>query len=180
VFALLRLPSQHAGRWPAACAYVASPPSRPCHGRCGTDTPSSAKPQVTTTAASGLPIDKLVLYEPPFNPDDSYPALPGDLASRLAELVAAGHRGEAVELYQTAAVGMPPSIVGQMRHAPFRPGLEAIAHTLAYDAALLGGRSLSTDLIGSIPAPTLVIRGGQGHDIDPEATAPVIAGFLTS
>jgi pimeloyl-ACP methyl ester carboxylesterase len=158
-------------------------------------------------AASGLQIGKLVLYEPPFNPDDSYPTLPGDLAFRLAELVAAGRRGDAVELYQITAVGMPPSVVEQMRHAPFRPGMEAIAHTLAYDAAIVGDRSLPAGLIGSIAVPALVINGeqsppfmraaaravtdalphgrlhilvGQGHDIDPEATAPVIADFLSS
>jgi pimeloyl-ACP methyl ester carboxylesterase len=158
-------------------------------------------------AASGLPIAKLVLYEPPFNPDDSYPTLPRDLASRLAELVAAGRRGEAVELYQITAVGMPPSVVEQMRHAPFRPSLEAIAHTLAYDAAVIGDRSLPTGLIGSISTPVLVICGdqsppfmqaaaravadglpqgrlhtlvGEGHGINPEATAPVIADFIAS
>ena len=157
-------------------------------------------------AASSLQIAKLVLYEPPFNPDDSYPTLPGDLASRLAELVAAGRRGDAVELYQITAVGMPPSVVEQMRHAPFRPSLEAIAHTLAYDAAVVGDRSLPIELIGSIRTPTLVISGdqsppflqaaaravtdalphgqlhvlaGQGHDINPEVTAPVIADFFT-
>jgi pimeloyl-ACP methyl ester carboxylesterase len=137
--------------------------------------------------------------------DDSYPALPGDLAPRLAALVAAGHRGEAVELYQTIAVGMPAPIVEQMRHAPFRPGLEAMAHTLAYDAAVVGDRSLPAEMAGSIRVPALVLSGdqsppfmqaaaravadalpagelhvlaGQGHDIDPEATATVIAAFL--
>lgn len=166
---------------------------------------SSGANLVLKAAASGLQISKLVLYEPPFNPDDSYPALPGDLASRLAELVVSGRRGEAVELYQITAVGMPPSVVEQMRHAPVRPSLEAIAHTLAYDAAVVGDRSLPTGLIGSVCAPALVISGdqsppfmqaaartvtdalpqgrlhtlpGQGHDIDPEATAPVIADFL--
>jgi len=121
--------------------------------------------------------------------------------------VSAGRRGEAVELYQTTAVGMPPSVVEQMRHAPFRPSLEAIAHTLAYDAAIIGDRSLPAGLLGSIHVPALVISGeqsppfmraaaqavaaalpygqlhtlaDQGHDINPEATAPVIADFLAS
>jgi hypothetical protein len=52
--------------------------------------------------------------------------------------------GDAVELYQITAVACPPPVVEQMRHAPFRPGLEAIAHTLAYDAAVVGDRSLPT------------------------------------
>jgi pimeloyl-ACP methyl ester carboxylesterase len=158
-------------------------------------------------AVSGLAITKLVLYEPPFNADDSYPALPADLADQLAKLVSAGRRGDAVELYQTKAVGIPEDVVAQMRHAPFRPGLEAIAPTLAYDAAIVGDRSLPTELIASVTIPTLVICGeqsppflraaaqavanalpngrldtlaGQGHDISPEATAPVMTEFLTA
>lgn len=158
-------------------------------------------------AASSLAITKLVLYEPAFNPDDSYPALPADLADRLAKLVSAGRRGDAVELYQTKAVGIPGDVVAQMRNAPFRPGLEAIAHTLAYDAAIVGDRSLPTGLIASVTIPALVISGeqsppflsaaalavanalpngrlstlaGQGHDISPEATAPVMTEFLAT
>jgi pimeloyl-ACP methyl ester carboxylesterase len=158
-------------------------------------------------AAAGLAITHLVLYEPPFRPDDSYPALPADLAEQVAALVAAGRRGEAVELYQTKAIGIPEDMVAQMRHAPFRPGLDAIAHTLAYDAMICGDLSLPTGLLASVATPALVIYGeqsppylraaaravaqtlpngqlcslaGQTHDINPEATAPVMADFLTS
>jgi alpha-beta hydrolase superfamily lysophospholipase len=80
-------------------------------------------------AGSGLAITKLALYEPPFRVDDSYPALPSDLLEQLAELVSVGRRGDAVELFQTKVVRIPEDIVVQMRHAPFRPHLEAIAHT---------------------------------------------------
>jgi pimeloyl-ACP methyl ester carboxylesterase len=166
---------------------------------------SSGATLALKAAASGLPVTKLVLYEPPFNTDDSYPALPTGFAGQLAELVSAGRRGEAVELYQTKAVGIPEEVVVQMRHAPFRPGLEALAHTLTYDAAIIGDRSLPAGLLAAVTTPALVISGeqsppflrnaaraaatalpdgrlsvlpGQGHDIDPEATAPVMAEFL--
>jgi pimeloyl-ACP methyl ester carboxylesterase len=158
-------------------------------------------------AASGLAITHLVLYEPPFRADDSYPAPPGDLIGQLTELIAAGCRGDAVELYQTKAIGIPEDVVAQMRHAPFRPGLEAIAHTLAYDATICGDMSLPAELTAPVMTPTLVISGeqsppllrdgaravaqalphgrlrvlaGQSHDISPDATAPVMAEFLTS
>ena len=68
---------------------------------------SSGATLALQAAASGLPITHLVLYEPPFNTDDSYPALPAGFAGELADLVAAGRRGDAVELYQTQAVGIP-------------------------------------------------------------------------
>jgi pimeloyl-ACP methyl ester carboxylesterase len=168
---------------------------------------SSGATLALKAAASGLPITHLVLYEPPFNTDDSYPALPAGFAGELAGLVSAGRRGEAVELYQTKAVGIPQEMVAQMRHAPFRPGLEAIAHTLAYDAAIIGDRSLPAGLLATVTIPALVITGeqsppflrtaaqataktmpngrlavlpGQSHDLNPGATAPVMTEFLAS
>jgi pimeloyl-ACP methyl ester carboxylesterase len=157
-------------------------------------------------AAEGVAIAKLALYEPPFVVDDSRPRPAAGLAGELAELVSAGRRGEAVELFQTEVIGMPPDVVAQLRNAPFRPALEAIAHTLAYDAAIVGDLTLPTELIASIDTPTLVIDGaqspplmrdaaravaqtlpnarhhslaGRDHTIDPEATAPVVAAFLS-
>ena len=148
-----------------------------------------------------------MLYEPPFNTDDSQPRLPASFADQLAELVTAGRRDEAVELYQTTAVGIPQQVVAQMRRAPFRPGLEAIAHTLAYEAAIIGDRSLPSGLLAAVTIAALVVTGeqsppflraaaqaaaaalpvgrlavltGQGHDINPDATAPVMAEFLAS
>jgi pimeloyl-ACP methyl ester carboxylesterase len=156
-------------------------------------------------AARGLAITKLALYEPPFQVDDNRSTRRSDLPERLAGLVAAGRRGDAVELFQREAVGIPEEIVAQLRHAPFRPYLEAIAHTLAYDAAIVGDPSLTVEQLASIATSTLVIGGdrsmpgllrmardvaaalpngrfcnlpGQTHDINPEATAPVLAAFL--
>ena len=156
-------------------------------------------------AGEGLPITKLVLYEPPFRVDDSRSPLPRDLAARLAALVAADRRGDAVELFQSRVVGIPEEIVAQLRHAPFRPALEAIAHTLVYDATIVGDLSLPQDLLAAIATPTLVMYGehsapflraaaqavaaslpngrlcdlaGQSHDISPEVTAPIVADFL--
>jgi pimeloyl-ACP methyl ester carboxylesterase len=166
---------------------------------------SSGATLVLRAAATGLPITKLALYEPPFRTDDSHLGLPPDFPAKLAGLVSAGRRGDAVELYQTQAVGIPAEVVAQLRHAPFRPGLEAIAHTLAYDAAVVGDLSLPAGLLATVTAPALVISGensppflrnasraaaaappggwlavlpGQTHDIDPQATAPVMAEFL--
>jgi pimeloyl-ACP methyl ester carboxylesterase len=158
-------------------------------------------------AANGLAITKLALYEPPFAIGDSRPRPPADLNVRLSELVSADRRGEAVELFQTEVIGMPPEVVAQLRNAPFRAAMEGIAHTLVYDAAIVADLTLPTDLVASITTPTLVIDGehsppvmreaaravadalpngqlrslaGQDHTIDPEATAPILADFLTA
>ena len=108
------------------------------------------------SAAHGINISQLALYDPP--PSG---AKAGELAPQLTELIAAGRRGEAVELFQTEAVGIPAAIVAQMRNAPYRPGLEKMAHTLVYESLIL--QSLPTGLIASIRIPTLVIDGEESH-----------------
>jgi pimeloyl-ACP methyl ester carboxylesterase len=149
-------------------------------------------------AAHGLAIAQLALYDPPPTGGQA-----GQLAPQLTELIAAGRRGDAVELFQTEAVGIPPAVVAQMRHAPFRPALEKMAHTLIYESTILG--SLPEGLLASIRVPTLVIDGeeshvilrqaaqsladalpnsryrtlkGQGHAIVPAAVAPVVEEFF--
>jgi len=155
-------------------------------------------------AIRGLKITKLAMYEPAFV-DDTVPDLPKDIATQLEKLVTTGRRGDAVELFQTRLVGMPESLVAQMRNAPFRPALEAIAHTLVYDAKVVGNRKVPAARARSVTMPTLVVYGaagptfmstaakalaaaipdgqvhgleGQVHDIVPEALAPVLLDFL--
>ena len=126
---------------------------------------------------------------------------------RLTELLSSGHRGDAVELYQTEMVGIPPEIVAQLRQAPFRPALENIAHTLVYEATIMGDIPMLAKQLPSITVPTLVISGensharirsaaqtlaaalpnaqhrrlpGQTHDIVPTVLAPVLEEFFAS
>lgn len=148
-------------------------------------------------AAAGVPIKALVLYEPPYlvTPD------PRPHARALSALISADRRGEAVEYFQRDVVGIPAEIVAQFRNAPFRPALEKMAHTLVYEASIIGDRSLPPP----INTPTLVLAGdagsplmplaaraladvlpnaraeilpGQSHDLNPGALAPVITEFL--
>src|SRR5262245_55167335 len=63
-------------------------------------------------------IKKLAIWEPPYIVDDSRPPVPRDYKEQLTKLVAAGRRGDMVELFFTQAVGMPAEIVAQMRQAP--------------------------------------------------------------
>jgi pimeloyl-ACP methyl ester carboxylesterase len=151
-------------------------------------------------AARGVGITKLVLYEPPFRNAPSQV----DHAAQLARLIAAGQRGEAVEYFQRL-VGIPDEIIIQMRNAPFRPALEAMAHTLVYELTIIGDAALPIDILASVSIPTLVMAGtnspdwmrhvarsaaeavphgmyrsleGQTHDMVPEAIGPVVREFL--
>jgi hypothetical protein len=77
-------------------------------------------------------------------------------------LLAAGRRGEAVELFQTE-VGMSAEMIAQVRGSPMWPGLEAMAHTLAYDITIMGdtesGSPLPLRKWAAVRVPTLVMDG---------------------
>jgi pimeloyl-ACP methyl ester carboxylesterase len=107
-------------------------------------------------------IEKLALYEAPFIVDDSRPPIPGDFAAQLNRLVAAGRRGDAVELFQRN-VGLPPEMIAQFRQSPMWPAMEAGAHTLAYDAAIMEGAQSGSPLplrkYAAVRIPTLVMDG---------------------
>ncbi len=159
-------------------------------------------------AASGLKVSKLALWEPNFLVDNSRPALPKDYVAQLNALVAAGRRGDAVELFMTAGVGLPTEFVTPMRAMPMWPFMEAVAHTLSYDGAIvadtLNGKPVTAKQWTSITMPTIVMDGGatpwlstgaeaiaktlpkakrqtlegQTHDVAPEAIAPVLEEFF--
>jgi len=158
-------------------------------------------------AARGLSITKLACYDPPFFGDAQSSQRFKELVEQLAELIALGQRGEAVELFQTQALSIPASIVAQMRQAPFWPALEAIAPTLVYESTLLGEMDVLAEQLPSITVKTLVISGGevqarmlqaaqvvadalltasyrslsgQTHDLVPAVLAPVLEEFFVS
>jgi pimeloyl-ACP methyl ester carboxylesterase len=138
---------------------------------------SSGAALALEAAASGLAITKLALWEPPFMLGDSRPRPPADTARTYTELVSAGRRGEAVEYFMTKVVGLPPEFVAQARNAPFWEAQEALAHTLAYDATIMGDYSLPIERVASVGTTTLVIDGGASPDWMRE-TAQAIADLL--
>jgi pimeloyl-ACP methyl ester carboxylesterase len=155
-------------------------------------------------AARGLAIAKLAVWEPPYILDGTRPPVPADYRQQLDELLAAGRRGDMVELFLTQAVGMPAEFVAPVRQSPFWPSMEAVAPTLVYDAMIVGDFSLPTARVAAIKVPTLVIDGGQTpwlsataqavaaalpdaqrrtlegqpHNVDATALAPALTGFF--
>jgi pimeloyl-ACP methyl ester carboxylesterase len=126
---------------------------------------SSGAALALAAAAQRLPVSALALYEPPFIVDDSRTPLPEDHVAHLEELVAEGRRGDAVAYFMISGVGVPPEMVEQMRQAPMWPGMEALAHTIAYDVRVMGdqmsGEPLPSAWSSSVTIPTLVIDGGD-------------------
>ena len=165
---------------------------------------SSGAALALEAAASGLAITKLALWEPPYILEGR-PRPPADTARMYTELVAAGRRGDAVELFMAKVVGLPPEFVAEAKKAPWWPAQEALAHTLAYDATIMGDYSLPTERVASVTVPTLVIDGGasfpwirltaqavaegipdaqwrtlegQTHNVAPKVLAPVLEEFF--
>jgi len=157
-------------------------------------------------AAAGLPVARLALWEPPYSVGGR-PDLPDDTASVYRELVDAGRRGDAVEYFMAKVVGLPPEFVANARQAPWWAQQEALAHTLAYDATIMGDYTLPTVIARAITVPTLIVDGGasfgflgetadalaklipgaqratlegQEHNVDPAALAPVLTRFFTA
>ena len=132
-------------------------------------------------AAAGLPVSRLALFEPPFVIDGSRPPLPSGYVERLDEAVAAGRRGDAVELFLTGAVGMPAEMAAGMRQSPFWPALEAVAHTISYDGRIMGatmsGAPLPTGRWAGVSVPALVMYG-RGTEPWLITAARALAGLL--
>jgi pimeloyl-ACP methyl ester carboxylesterase len=116
-------------------------------------------------AANRIPgVTRLGLYEAPLIVDDSRPAMGAAYVQDLNEHLASGRRGDAVRLFMRQ-VGVPAPIVALMRFMPAWKKLKAVAHTLAYDAEVMGdtqsGRSLPVERWAGVTIPTLAIVGGK-------------------
>jgi pimeloyl-ACP methyl ester carboxylesterase len=156
-------------------------------------------------AASGLPVRKLALWEPPYILDETRRP-PLDHVEQLEKMIAEGRRGDAAAYFLREVVRAPAEFVAQARTQPWWAAQEALAHTLAYDARILGDYSLPTGRAESVRVPTLVLAGGvdfpwmrdtaqalasalpqgqmrmlegQGHaNVDPTVLAPALKEFF--
>ncbi|PRX44672.1 pimeloyl-ACP methyl ester carboxylesterase [Prauserella shujinwangii] len=123
-------------------------------------------------AAAGLPITRLVLWEPPFQLDAEAPERARAYRADLAACLAEGRRGDAVALF-LRSVGMPGEMLAQLRRSPGWTALEAVAPTLAYDAAVLADGRPPAELAG-VEVPTLVLTGSETGAWAPAAAAALL------
>jgi pimeloyl-ACP methyl ester carboxylesterase len=165
---------------------------------------SSGAALALLTAAKSSSIKRLALYEPPYLGEVPGSQVYHEYGERLGEFLAAGQRGNAVELF-LSTIGVPDPAIARTRQAPVWALMESIAHTLAYDNAVLGDGSVPLYDAGKVNAPTLVLAGGsspeamrlgakrtaaaipnsqyrtlegQTHDVSSEVLAPVLMEFF--
>lgn len=169
---------------------------------------SSGAGLALSAAARDQAITKVAVWEPPYHVDPTAPHLPDDFADRLAALVANGQRADAAELFMTSAAQVPAAAVAGMRRDPSWSAVESVAHTLAYEAAVMGpGNTLPVRTLAAIRQPTLVLNGdqspawlgnagmavavavpgavrrvleGQSHNVSPDALIPELLEFFTA
>lgn len=158
-------------------------------------------------AASGLVVGKVAAYEPPYvNASGAHRGT--DHEARLKGMIASGQRADAVKFFMRDMVGIPLPFYLIMRcmRGMWRK-LEAVAHTLPYDAAIMGDYGLPKATLAAAKVPVLIMHGGkttpllrdaaeaasealpkgrlqvlagQTHDVPAAVLAPVLAAFFTA
>ncbi|GLZ38164.1 alpha/beta hydrolase [Actinokineospora sp. NBRC 105648] len=148
--------------------------------------------------ASRVPVDRVAVYEPPFNADPSTA-----FAEEQADRIAAGDREGAVRAF-LGATGMPKQVIDDIRDGMGWPHLINLAHTLPYDHQVVAETGLPD--LAQISARTLVLSGAasppfltaaaglvadtvpgakhialaeQTHNVDIALLAPLVADFFT-
>jgi pimeloyl-ACP methyl ester carboxylesterase len=121
-------------------------------------------------AAAGLAIDRLAVYEVPYLLDDEMVRRWRDYVSRLGPVLADGRPGGALDLFHRLT-GFSEEDIAAARSSPFWAPAQALEHTLAYDAAILGDGSPPSARLASVRQPTLVTTGGGAELFDPAADA---------
>jgi pimeloyl-ACP methyl ester carboxylesterase len=161
-------------------------------------------------AALALPdkVKKLVMYEVPYNDDESAQQAWKEYVRQLQELLDVGRKGDAVGLFMML-VGASPADVEGIKQTPMWPLWESIGHTLAYDhiAALGEDAAVPVERAANVSVPALIMDGsqsfpfmhatavalanvmpnayqrtleGQTHEVSAEALAPVLINFFKS
>ncbi len=138
---------------------------------------SSGAALALEAAASGLRVERVVAYEPPYV-DDGGQRGGAAHEARLRQLVDAGDRGGAVRYFMRDMVGAPLPIVVMMQLIPsVWPKLKAVAHTLPYDAAVMTQFRIPRARFAAIRVPTLVMNGSK-TDARLRDAARAIAGVV--
>lgn len=154
----------------------------------------------------GDKVKKLAMYEVPYNSDEAARLAWKAYRKQLAEVLAQGRRDNALALFMLL-VGMPADHLDRVRQHPMWPMWEAVAHTLAYDAAVMGEDAGLTEKAVGVAVPALIMDGsasfpfmhitatalanaipnaehrtleGQTHEVAVEVLAPVLVEFFNA
>jgi alpha-beta hydrolase superfamily lysophospholipase len=114
-------------------------------------------------AAAGVPAERIAVYEVPYDMSDGAAQRHRAYADELAALQAQGRRGDMFARFMRLAGSSEEDIAGA-RASEFWPACEAVAPTLAYDAAVMGDNRPPADRLARVTQPVLVATGGASAD----------------
>jgi len=137
---------------------------------------SSGAALAAEAAAAGLPIDALVMWEPPFSVDPDGVQAAKEYAEEVTALLAEDRRGDALARFMRL-VGLPAEMIAGMRQSPYWQLGESLAPTLAYDATVMGDGTIPAGRYGRIAVPTLVLAGSESPEFMREAAARTAAAI---
>lgn len=157
-------------------------------------------------AASGVKMKKLASYEAPFIGLKPVKGQKPDHISTLNKYLAEGDREKAVSHFMVKMVGGPRFLPLLMRmNSKVWKQLQAVAHTLPYDATVMGGdfevpvslkkvrvptlvmggskyapnmKAAVEGVAAAVPGSTLVILPGQTHQVSPDVLAAELKRFF--
>lgn len=112
-------------------------------------------------ALAGLPIRRLVVYEPPYvTKTEDRDGPPADLADRLrATLAGSGDAEAAVREFLRLGPGLSENAIESLSTSPAWPRFLALASTMPWDAEIVGDGAIPRARLESFMTPTLVLQG---------------------
>jgi pimeloyl-ACP methyl ester carboxylesterase len=158
---------------------------------------------------SGLPVDRIAVYEPSYVADPDQPRPAADVFDRIEALVAAGDRDGAAELFLGEIIGVPGPGIAGMRASEAWSFLTSTALSLPYDVLVsrpwelipagrlaaidvpllavygnqtMPGLAAATKAVAqAVPGARLVVLEGEDHGVlnHPEALAPTLIEFFS-
>ena len=157
--------------------------------------------------ASGLPVKKMALFEPPYYTESRRHKPPLDAEQQLKKMIAEGRKKDAVKFYLRKVIGVPAIVPFILRLTSNWSKMIANANSLPYDVAVMGNFIIPNEMLASINIPTMVIASakspqsllkpaqlvakalptcqhkilkGQIHNVPPKILVPVLVGFYNS
>ncbi len=120
---------------------------------------SSGAALAVQAAAAGVPMTKLVAYEPPYATTEDDRRSGTAMLASIRQAVTDGRTGDAAIMHLSGS-GMPANVIDMIKNSPGWADMIAVAHTLPYDWAITT-RGVEPDKFARITVPTLVLTGGD-------------------
>jgi pimeloyl-ACP methyl ester carboxylesterase len=109
-------------------------------------------------AAAGVAVDRLAVYEVPYDTSDEAPRVQAEYIRALETAADAGP-GAQMDVFMRTVAGADDDALRATHESAEWPRLVAVEHTLRYDAASMGTGQPPADRLARITAPTLVLTG---------------------